>query len=95
MMGAAMLSERMGICKPDVVARQKALLSRFGLPTSSSGVELARLLEAMGLDKKIAAGKIRWVLLQNIGQPVIRDNVPSQLVSDILSRLIVEQGGNA
>jgi 3-dehydroquinate synthase len=95
MMGAAMLSERMGILEPNIVKGQKVLLSRFGLPTSSSGIELARLLQAMGLDKKITGGKIRWVLLQDIGQAVIRDDVPPQLVSNVLNCLIVEDRGNA
>jgi len=89
MMGAAMLSERMGILEPSVVERQKVLLSRFGLPSSSSGIELARLLQAMGLDKKMQGGKIRWVLLQAIGQPVIRNDVPAEQVIDMLKCLIV------
>jgi 3-dehydroquinate synthase len=35
-------------------------------------------------DKKVRAGKVRWVLPLGVGQAVVRDDVPETLVRTIL-----------
>jgi len=88
MMVAARLSERLELIPSEVVERQRRLLERFGLPTSPPEVERSRLLSAMSLDKKVNAGNIRWVLLEGIGKPVIRGDVPERLVADALEEFV-------
>jgi len=34
----------------------------------------------MALDKKVQGKAVRWVLLEGIGRPVIRDDVPAEVV---------------
>ena len=34
----------------------------------------------MGFDKKVKAGRLRFVLLDRIGHAVVRDDVPPELV---------------
>ncbi len=87
MMGGAMISQKMGMLNKDAVERQKHLLSLFGLPVSFSGVDVEKISEAMELDKKIRARRIRWVLLYNVGVPVIRDDVPLACVMEVLREL--------
>jgi 3-dehydroquinate synthetase len=89
MMGAAMLSHNLGLLPQEVVQRQRALLERFGLPTSCPEVDLTSVLKAMELDKKVREKALRWVLLAGIGQPVIRDDVPLEQVVKVLEGLLV------
>jgi len=103
MMGAAALSERLGLLSSTVVQRQELLLQRFGLPTSLGAVasdrrrgssrgnlklSAAAVTRAMKLDKKVRGKAIRWVLLQDIGRAVIRNDVPHQDVLAVLRELI-------
>ena len=87
MMGAAKLSQRLGILPASVVKRQQSLLRKFGLPTAFSGVNLAEITKAMEVDKKTRAKEIRWVLLEGIGKTAIRASVPHQDVLAVLEEL--------
>ncbi len=88
MMGAAMISREVGLLFQEVVDRQKALLARFGLTTTFSGVDIERLLQAMELDKKVRGKRVRWVLLAGIGQPVVRDDVHREVVVGVVKKLL-------
>jgi len=71
-----------------VVDRQKALLARFGLTTTFSGVDIERLLQAMELDKKVRGKRASWVLLTGIGQPVVRDDVHHEVAVGVVKKLL-------
>ena len=88
MMGAAMLSHNLGLLTWEVVKRQRTLLEEFGLPTQCSGVGLEAVLRAMELDKKVKKRAVRWVLLTDIGQSVIRDDVALEQVVKVLEELL-------
>jgi 3-dehydroquinate synthase len=87
MMGAAKLSQRLGILPASVVKRQQSLLRKFGLPTAFFGINLAEIAKAMEVDKKTRAKGIRWVLLEDIGKTAIRASVPQQDVLAVLEEL--------
>ena len=87
MMGAAKLSQRLGLLSVEAVERQQSLLQRFGLPVTFSGLALVDVKKAMELDKKIRTKAIRWVLLQDIGKTTIRSDVPQQDVVSVLREL--------
>ena len=102
MVGAAKLSQRLGLLSSDAVERQQDLLQKFGLPTSLRAeaasrrrgrkrskpkLSLARITRAMELDKKVRGKAIRWVLLQDIGKAVIRNDVPQQDVLAVIQEL--------
>lgn len=89
MIGAAILSQRLGLLSQEAVERQKSLLGRFGLPTHCSGIDLSAILRAMELDKKVRGKAIRWVLLRNIGDPVIREDVEIEQVMEVLKALAI------
>jgi len=92
-MGAAELSQRLGLLSPAAVEWQRSLLQKFGLPTSLRAkrsnlkLSLVDLAGAMELDKKTRGKAIRWVLLRDIGEAVIRSDVPQQDVRDVLQEL--------
>jgi 3-dehydroquinate synthase len=102
MAGAAKLSQRLGLLPSMAAERQKALLQKFGLPTSLRAeaanqrrggklsnlkLNLGGITEAMELDKKVRARTIRWVLLQDIGKAVVRSDVPQKEVVAVLREL--------
>ena len=87
MVGAAKLSQRLGLLPSAAVERQRALLQKFGLPTVFSGLGLAEITRAMELDKKTKEKTIRWVLLQDIGKAVIRSDVSQEDVLAVLQEL--------
>ena len=82
MMGAARISQGMGLIEEAVVERQRRLLERFDLPTEAPGVDPERIFQAMSLDKKTEGGSIKWVLLERVGSAVVRRDVPPQLVEE-------------
>ncbi len=87
MSGAGRIAVRLGILAPAVAQRQDALLARFGLPLCAPGIDPRKALTAMALDKKAQGGAVRWVLLEGIGRPVIRHDVPPSLVEEVLAEL--------
>jgi shikimate kinase/3-dehydroquinate synthase len=90
MMGAARLSQRLGLLSAEAVERQQALLQRFGLPTSLGSnlrVSPARISSAMELDKKVKGKAIHWVLLDDIGRAVVCDDVPPREVLGVLREI--------
>ena len=87
MMGAAYIGEAMGVMSRQDVGRQSALLDSYGLPTSCPGMDVDAVARAMLSDKKTVGKSIRWVLLDGIGKAVVRDDVPSELVTETLERL--------
>jgi len=76
MVMAADLSHRLGSLGKDDVGRVVAVLKRTGLPVTVSGITGPRFIELMSVDKKAAAGRIRFVLLDGLGSAVIHGEVP-------------------
>jgi shikimate kinase/3-dehydroquinate synthase len=88
MMAAARLSHRLKLLSEKAIERHKAILQKFGLPIDCSGLAVNDVLAAMELDKKVRGKAIRWVLLQDIGQVVIRSDVPERDVLTVLREVI-------
>jgi 3-dehydroquinate synthase len=85
---AGAISAELGLLSADDLARQQALLKRFGLPESAPGLDPSAVLDATMLDKKVRAGSIRWVLLEGIGNAVTRDDVPPDVVRRALQAAV-------
>jgi 3-dehydroquinate synthase len=92
MTAAAEIGRRLGVTPSSVIERQRAVLERFGLPTSAKAaglkVDPERVLAAMTLDKKVAAGAIHWVLLEDIGRAIVRSDVSEQIVREVVQELL-------
>jgi 3-dehydroquinate synthase len=71
MLLAADVSQRLGWVSAADVARVESVLGKFGLRTDVSSLSAATLAEYMKIDKKVAAGRIRLVLLKGIGKSVV------------------------
>ena len=87
MMGAARIGLLLGVTPQEVIERQATVLRQFHLPVTCSGVDLDRVQAAMALDKKASGASIRWVLLEGVGRAVLRNDVPQEVVSQVLREL--------
>ncbi|MBU1215587.1 MAG: 3-dehydroquinate synthase [Gammaproteobacteria bacterium] len=83
-MMAADLSCRMGWLKTSDVDRMRDLFQRANLPVRGPDMAVEKYQELMGLDKKVAGGKIRFVLLEGLGSAVITSDVPEKLLKETL-----------
>jgi 3-dehydroquinate synthase len=71
MLLAADLSQRLGWLGAPDVARVERVLQLFGLRTEVRELSAATLADKMKIDKKVAAGRIRLVLLKAIGKSIV------------------------
>ena len=56
---------------PDSVRRHRDVLGAVGLPVSYRGDRWPALLDAMRVDKKARADRLRFVILDGVGRPVV------------------------
>jgi 3-dehydroquinate synthase len=89
MVAAAEIGARVGLTPRSLVERQNRLLERAGLPLRPpKGFDRDRIRAALALDKKVIAGGQRWILLEDGGRPVIRSDVPVEVVESVLDDLL-------
>lgn len=83
---AVCISHRKGLISDAVSQRIQTLLSRFSLPElpELSQVEIDQILAAVSHDKKRIGRRLQFILLEDIGQAVIREDVDE---SDLLFSL--------
>ena len=69
---AARISASRGAIEPDTVAALTGFLQAFSLPTNApDGMGVDVFMSAMQGDKKVQAGKIRYVLLESLGNAFV------------------------
>lgn len=86
MVMAADLSQRLNLLSEEDFARISKLISMSKLPTRlPSTVQCAKMLAAMAVDKKIANGKLQFVLLEAIGRAKLINQVDLSLVKQVIA----------
>jgi 3-dehydroquinate synthase len=82
----AELSLAMGLTDRATVQRIGALLGLYGLPTGlPPEIEREAMLEAMRLDKKALAGKLRFILPEKVGLVRVNEPVEAGKVAEVLA----------
>lgn len=76
------------MCSPDVRARLLKVLANLSLPTTAS-FDADKVVEAMTHDKKVSAGRLTAVFVENIGNYVMKDITCESLKADL--NLIAER----
>ena len=89
MVGACRIAGEMGMLKKEARDRIEHLIGKAGLP-GRIGVKLSvdDIIQVLSLDKKVQAGKVRFVLPERIGKVVVRSDVPEDIVRDVVTGLI-------
>ena len=90
MMVAGNISFLMGLLSDDNLQKQKNILEKYFLPTSiSEELNINTIIDLTKNDKKSKSGKINWILLEDIGKPVIRNDVPEEIIIRSLKSIFV------
>lgn len=69
---AAELSHKLGTIGEHDVERVRRLVRAANLPTTAPGLSCADMLVAMRADKKAEAGRVKFIVLERLGQAAIR-----------------------
>jgi 3-dehydroquinate synthase len=87
MCAAADLCVRLGMLADGDRRRIVRVIEAAGLPVRGLTLPARPLIDAMAFDKKVKDGKLRFVLLDRIGNAAIRDDVPRDLVAAAVESL--------
>lgn len=88
LVAAARLSVALGLIDSAVVERVEAVLSAHDLPIRlREPIAGDALLAAMASDKKVRAGKLRFVVMESVGVTATKDDVDSAVVAQIWSEV--------
>ncbi|BAY98137.1 3-dehydroquinate synthase [Tolypothrix tenuis PCC 7101] len=88
MVAAGQIAVELGMWQKEETERQNALIQKAGLPTQlPSGVDIAAIIDALQLDKKVKAGKVRFVLPTQMGVVTVTDEVPADTIRQVLQAM--------
>ena len=91
LVAAAHLSAALEECQPSLPPKVEAALIGLGLPTRiPPNLNPQALYAAMGSDKKRQAGRLRFVLIHDVGDVFVRDDVPAAMVMEVLQKMTVD-----
>ncbi|MEE3287628.1 MAG: 3-dehydroquinate synthase, partial [Pseudomonadota bacterium] len=86
MMMAATMSQKMGWLDPEEPGRIRELLGRANLPVKvPDGMSALDFLKHMAVDKKVSHGRIRLVLLKEIGDAILISDYPDGMLDEVLA----------
>ncbi len=82
---AGKIAVKMGFWDEHATERQDELISKTQLPKKVPPMlEIEEILETLKSDKKVKAGKVRFVLPEKIGSATVTDQVSPELVSEVI-----------
>jgi 3-dehydroquinate synthase len=87
MVAAARMAVNLGMLDQQSNKRIESVIRSAKLPVSGLKLATADIVDAMIYDKKVKAGKVRFVLPDRIGHVVIRDDVPIEYVTRAVDSL--------
>jgi 3-dehydroquinate synthase len=79
MAAAARIGAEIGTCDAAFVEWQDNLLRGYGLLRPLPALDADALIAATRLDKKVVAGRVKWVLPRRAGDVIITDDVPDEV----------------
>jgi 3-dehydroquinate synthase len=71
MIAATEISRRLGLLKPEVADEISDAIFAIGPLRSPAAMDIASVIEALSTDKKRIGNELQWVLLEDIGKPLI------------------------
>ncbi len=87
LLAACRISELMGLTGSELFMRIQQLFKRFRLPLKIPFCNESDLVEMMYRDKKVQNQRMRFILPIGIGNVVIRDDVPVEMILRVLREL--------
>ena len=88
MVAVSRLAMALGLWDEASHQRQLALIEKTGLPTKlPEGLEIEAILDSLQNDKKVKAGKVRFILPTAIGFVTITDRVPPDTIRQAIAAM--------
>ena len=88
MVAAGQIAVQLRMWKSADAERQDALIQKAGLPTQLPNVlDIEAILDTLQTDKKVEAGKVRFVLPTQIGAVTVTDQVPADVIRQVLREM--------
>lgn len=87
MAAAAAISVELGLATPELSRATIEVLTLYELPTTIAGIPAEQLLARMAWDKKVKNGRLRLVLSPRVGDVLVKDDVPPELILAVLRRM--------
>ncbi|MBI5050485.1 MAG: 3-dehydroquinate synthase [Nitrospirae bacterium] len=85
MCAASQIAVRMGLLKEKDAERIKNIISQYKLPSSiPQDINASDIINAMEVDKKVKADRIRFILPESIGKVRIEDSVDKEAMKEVL-----------
>ena len=84
MICAADIGVRLKVTSVETLERLSGLIERAHLPTEIKNVSVDDIIEFLRHDKKVRDGKVRFVLPREIGQVMMTDTVPDDVIRKTL-----------
>ncbi|MES2310174.1 MAG: 3-dehydroquinate synthase [Verrucomicrobiota bacterium] len=88
MRAAAHLSQELAGMPSSEVIKIENTIQAYQLPLEAKGLSCDSIRTAMGTDKKVKAGKNRWVLSKKIGESYLTDDVPQESVERVMKLVL-------
>ncbi len=82
---AGQIAVARGLLTNEHALRQHELLQVLHLPIRCPGIDAESVLERMQRDKKVRAGRTRWVLPTRIGHAKVFDDIPLTLIQEAVA----------
>lgn len=88
MAAAAAISVALGLAAPELSQATLEILQLYELPTTiEEGLAAEQLLARMAWDKKVKDGRPRLVLSPRIGEVLVKDDVPPEVILPVLRQM--------
>jgi len=88
MVAAGQIAVNLGMWQQEETDHQNTIIQKAGLPTQiPAGVDIEAIIDALQLDKKVKAGKVRFVLPTQIGVVTVTDQVPAETIRQVLQKM--------
>ncbi|MGB7444809.1 MAG: 3-dehydroquinate synthase [Coleofasciculaceae cyanobacterium] len=90
MVAAGQIAVQLQMWQAAEAQRQDALIEKTGLPTKlPAGLDIGEVIATLQTDKKVKDGKVRFVLPTQIGAVTVTDQVPAEVIRQVLQQMQV------
>jgi len=87
---AAELSRRMKLISDADVQRIRKIFIQAGLPVAAPKMPPEKYVQLMALDKKVESGKMRFIVLNRIGEAVMRADIAPAVLNETILACMAE-----
>lgn len=88
MVAAGQIAVQLNMWNAADAERQDTLIQKTGLPTQLPSVlDIEAIIDTLQTDKKVKDGKVRFVLPTQIGAVTVTDQVPSEVIGQVLHQM--------